>query len=335
MKNVYLGFAGFALAVGLLTLGLSVGGRVEASPSGDGFSHTGDDCQDRDGDGYGLGCSLGTDCNDSDATIHPGQIERCNFLDDDCNALVDDEADCDVQPIDPSLVRIPKGRFLMGSEEGARDERPTHQVVVSGVSIDRYEVTNKRYAACVTKGACTPPLLSTSRLRKQYYGNPQFSDYPVIFVNWSQANTFCRHDGGRLPTEAEWEKAARGDGMEMRTYPWGEDEPSCALTNFGGQSGCVGDTDRIGRRPQGHSPFGAMDMAGNVWEWVDDWYGSTYYEVSPLSDPKGPETGRLKVMRGGCWQSGADSLRVSCRKAELPAAWAPNVGFRCVYPKEV
>ena len=99
---------------------------------------------------------------------------------------------------------------------------------------------------------------------------------------------------------------------------------------MGGPVGCLGDTDLVGRRPAGASPWDVMDLAGNVWEWTADWYDRSYYSSSPERDPQGPSHGTLKVMRGGCWASGSDSLRVSCRKAELPATWAPNVGFRCV-----
>jgi formylglycine-generating enzyme required for sulfatase activity len=202
------------------------------------------------------------------------------------------------------------------------------------VRLDRYEVTNRRYGECVKAGACTPPSLASSHLRKNYFGNPEFADYPVIFVSWKQANAFCQHAGGRLPTEAEWEKTAKGASPSLRVYPWGNEPADCSKANFGGPGSCIGDTDRVGRRPAGASPFGALDMAGNVWEWTADWYDAGYYAKSPASDPKGPEQGRLKVMRGGCWLSGTDSLRVSCRKAELPQSWAYNVGFRCAYPGE-
>ncbi len=291
------------------------------------------DCQDQDGDGFGLGCAAGRDCNDQDASIHPARGESCNFRDDDCNGLVDDAPSCSAPSLDRSPVTVPSGRFLMGSEVAAADERPSHRVEVSALTLDRHEVTNERFAECVAAGACRAPTLGSSRLRQEYYDAPQFADYPVIFVNWYQARDFCKFAGGRLPTEAEWEKAARGSELAARTYPWGNEPPTCALANLGGPQSCVGDTDRVGRRLLGSSPYGALDMAGNVWEWVGDWYDPKYYEKSPARDPRGPATGRLKVMRGGCWMSGADSLRVSCRKAELPATWAHNVGFRCAYPE--
>jgi formylglycine-generating enzyme required for sulfatase activity len=289
-------------------------------------------CQDRDGDGYGLDCPKGEDCNDADPSIHPGAKEVCNFRDDDCNGLVDDSLDCHVAALDPTPVVVGAGPFVMGSDLGAADERPVHLVEVASVKLDRYEVTNVRYRACVKAGACTAPALPTSHRRSHYFEDPAFDDYPVIYVSWGQAEQFCRFAGGRLPTEAEWEKTARGPAPDTREFPWGNAEPDCARANMGGPSGCVNDTDRVGRRPDGVSPYGAMDMAGNVWEWVSDWYAADYYKSSPRQDPRGPATGSLKVMRGGCWESGAANLRVSCRRADLPKAWADNVGFRCAYP---
>jgi formylglycine-generating enzyme required for sulfatase activity len=233
---------------------------------------------------------------------------------------------------DPALkspqVEVPAGTFLMGSEAGAADERPVHYVAGSAFAMDRYEVTNARYAACVAAGACSAPALTSSFTRSSYYGDATFADHPVIHVSWHQAVAFCAWAGGRLPSEAEWERAARGTA-DARTYPWGDDAPDCSKANF---ANCVGDTDRVGRRPAGQSPYGAFDMAGNVWEWTADWYDAGFYGRSPDLDPVGPEDGHLKVMRGGCWQSGAVLLRATCRKPELPSSWAPNVGFRCVYP---
>jgi hypothetical protein len=267
--------------------------RLEPAPS----AHGG--CQDRDGDGYGLGCALGPDCNDLDATVHPGAGERCNFRDDDCDGVVDDFAGCEAPPLDSSRIRVPDGRFRMGSMAGAIDEQPVRSVKVSSFELDRYEVTNRRYAECVGQGLCSPPALRSSHRRASYYGDERFGDYPVIFVTWHQADAFCRHAGGRLPSEAEWEKAARGSTGPARTFPWGNEPADCSRANMGGPGSCANDTDRVGRRLLGQSPYGAFDLAGNVWEWV----------------------------------GGADTLRVSCRKAELPTTLAYNVGFRCAYPK--
>ncbi|MBI2392716.1 MAG: SUMF1/EgtB/PvdO family nonheme iron enzyme [Deltaproteobacteria bacterium] len=244
-----------------------------------------------------------------------------------CDAVTGYGPTCAVPPLNPARVKVPAGAFSMGSTGGAKDEAPVHTVKGAAFEMDRYEVTNARFAACVKAGSCAPPSLSSSKLRAHYHDDPKFADYPVIFVSWEQASSYCKFAGGRLPSEAEWERAARGTDAP-RTFPWGESAPDCKKANF---AGCVGDTDRVGMREAGASPYGAMDMAGNVWEWTADWYDSKYYAHSPSVDPKGPETGTLKVMRGGCWVSGADSLRTTCRKAELPKSWAPNVGFRCVY----
>ena len=174
------------------------------------------------------------------------------------------------------------------------------------------------------------PALPSSNRRDDYFRNAAFAAYPVVHVSHQQATKFCEADGGRLPTEAEWEMAARGPGNDVRTFPWGNESADCSKANMGGNKSCVGDTDIVGRRAAGKSPTGAYDMAGNVWEWTADVYDATYYEKSPSENPKGPETGSLRVMRGGCWVSGEDSLRVSCRKPALPSTWASNVGFRCV-----
>jgi formylglycine-generating enzyme required for sulfatase activity len=229
-------------------------------------------------------------------------------------------------------VSVSASDLLMGSapNQGAADEHPQHRVRLGGFSIDRYEVTNERYGRCVKAGACQAPALLSSAKRKSYFAEAEFAQYPVVFVDWDRADKFCRWDGARLPTEAEWELAARGPAPSQRIFPWGDTPPDCTKANLGGDLSCVGDTDRVGRRPAGASVWGAMDLAGNVWEWTADWYDAKYYATSPVFDPKGPSRGTLKVMRGGCFMSNADSLRVSCRKPELPGTWAPNVGFRCV-----
>lgn len=226
-------------------------------------------------------------------------------------------------------VLVPAGPFTMGSNQGAEDEQPVHRVTVSAVEVDRVEVTNGRYRACVTAGACTAPALPASHTRPHYFDDASYDDFPVIFVSWAQASAYCRFAGGRLPTEAEWEKAARGSA-DAREYPWGDSAPDCAKAN---SKDCVGDTDEVGRRPAGASPYGLLDLAGNVWEWTLDWYAPDAYRSAEAGvDPRGPATGSLKVMRGGCWDSGHSLLRVSCRRAELPQAWADNVGFRCAWP---
>jgi eukaryotic-like serine/threonine-protein kinase len=230
-------------------------------------------------------------------------------------------------------VLVRGGDFTMGNDTGTanRDEQPAHRPVLRPFWIDRREVTNQEYARCVRRGACTSPAVAGSKTRRTYYADRRFARHPVIQVSWYQAAEYCRFAGGRLPTEAEWEKAARGD-KDRRAYPWGDRKPDCTLANFGGPDGCGGDTAPVGGRPAGRSPFGADDMAGNVWEWVGDWYDPGYYRRSPASDPQGPRWGSFKVMRGGCFDTAPDGLRVSCRNHDLPTSSQMNVGFRCAVP---
>jgi formylglycine-generating enzyme required for sulfatase activity len=229
-------------------------------------------------------------------------------------------------------VSVPAGPFTMGNDPGTGnvDEQPAHRPLLDRFAIDRTEVTNRRYRACVAHGPCTPPARRDSKTRRDYYRDPTFADHPVVNVDWYQAETFCRWVGGRLPTEAEWEKAARGH-RDRRQYPWGDKKPDCSLANFGGPDGCTGDTDRVGARPAGKSPYGALDMAGNVWEWVADWYDSSYYKRADPRNPRGPRWGAFRVMRGGCYDTAPEGLRVSCRNHDLPSGRGPNVGFRCAY----
>jgi len=227
------------------------------------------------------------------------------------------------------MVYMPGGEFTMGSGL-YEDEKPIHDIYLDAYWIDKYEVTNAQYAICVADGTCSRPSSVKSYTRGSYYGNPDYEDFPVIYVNWSQADTYCRWAGGRLPTEAEWEKAARG--TDARKYPWGESAPTCSLANFGGTGGCVGDTSAVGSYPAGASPYGAMDMAGNVWEWVADWYDSDYYSKSPLQNPTGPASGSYRVLRGGSWRSTGYFVRSANRIRLNPNNTGNVSGFRCVSP---
>ncbi len=169
--------------------------------------------------------------------------------------------------------------------------------------------------------------------RPDYYEDPQFSGFPVISVDWFQAAAFCSWDGKRLPSEAEWEKAARGH-MDTRIYPWGNRADSCDLLNFWGPNGyCVGDTVRVGSYPAGASVFGVMDMAGNVWEWVADWFDPAYYSTYPPAawpvDPPGPASGSYKAVRSGSWDKDYYSVRATRRQWSVPEGWDRSSGFRC------
>jgi formylglycine-generating enzyme required for sulfatase activity len=227
-----------------------------------------------------------------------------------------------------AMILIPQGGFAMGNMLGAEDERPVHNVTLDDFYIDKYEITNARYAECVDAGVCQPPTNSGSATRESYYGNSEYDDFPVIYVSWFMAKAYCEWRGGRLPTEAEWEKAARDD--DERTYPWG-DQADCGQANFwGGTSNCAGDTVTVGSYPDTPSPYGVLDMAGNVWEWVLDWYDPGYYAISPNENPGGPSNGELRVMRGGSWNGGALQIRVTTRGRNLPDGSYNYAGLRCV-----
>ncbi len=205
--------------------------------------------------------------------------------------------------------------------DGYPDERPAHPVTLPAYCLDRLEVTIDLYARCVTAGAC----------RRASTPLPQGSS-PVTGVDWSQADAYCRFVGGRLPTEAEWEFAARGP--EGRRFPWGDDVPTdCARMDWtvGGES-CrgVGPTD-VGQYPAGASPFGVLDMAGNVWEWTADWY-SRSYPTGAQTSPRGPSEGSARVTRGGGWNNDQiDRFRTTRREGEHPAFRDYDLGFRCAY----
>jgi formylglycine-generating enzyme required for sulfatase activity len=232
-----------------------------------------------------------------------------------------------IRPVDGMLmVYVRAGSFMMGSPDGTgnTNEHPRHSVTLNAFWIDKTEVTNAMYAVCVQKGTCQVPHETKSSTRASYYGNSAYENYPVIAMDWNLAAVYCRWAGARLPTEAEWEKAARG--TDERTYPWGNGDPNKDLLNYNSN---VGDTTAVGSYPSGTSPYGALDMAGNVWEWVNDWYDENYYANSSSSNPQGPSSGQYRVLRGGIWRYGADLVRSANRNWNDPAIAGPNFGFRC------
>jgi serine/threonine-protein kinase len=248
-----------------------------------------------------------------------------------------------ISPVDGMpQVYIPAGTFSMGGFDvrAATDEFPARQVTLAAYWMDQLEVTNAMYQLCVATGGCTPPQRFGSQRRTDYYQNPEFKDYPLVNVTWEQAQTYCQWAGRRLPTEAEWERAARGDD-DMRTFPWGEDKPDYRFANF---NYIVKDTSRVGSYPLGASPFGILDMAGNVAEWTNDFYSPLYYSLEVNLNPLGPSTSAsfLRVVRGGSLGDAEINIRVSKRSAvqgPVPGAprgtpqalgvFSPRIGFRC------
>jgi formylglycine-generating enzyme required for sulfatase activity len=240
------------------------------------------------------------------------------------------------------MALIPGGEFQMGSYNGDDDEMPVHTVYLDAFYMDVYEVSIARYAECVSAMACQPPPDSSSSTRSSYYGNPRYADYPVIRVDWDMAKTYCEWRGGELPTEAQWEKAARGklQGME---YPWGNEKPVCEKVAQNGANSydcTTKDPEPVGS----YSPndYGLFDMAGNVWEWVWDWYSDSYYSSQPpLKNPLGPAKSDFKnpfnpanndfrVIRGGAWDSFLNDLRVAVRNAQSQTyKFDHTIGFRC------
>lgn len=236
--------------------------------------------------------------------------------------------------IDDEMVTIPSGEFIMGCDvekdpvcEAANDEFK-HTVYLSAFEIDKYEVNYNRYQKCIDAGECTYPAS-----RGGFNYDLFESNFPVNGATWYQAKALCEFEGKRLPTEAEWEKAARG--TDGRTFPWGEELPNCERAVVdgpnAGELGCkTGNAMNIGSKPEGASPYGVMDMAGNVWEWVSDWYSTDYFENSPEVNPQGPESGKYKVTKGGDFfgRHGYE-VRSTSRFPYDPVNLSPAIGFRC------
>ncbi len=240
------------------------------------------------------------------------------------------------------MLYMPAATFLMGYDDGLRDEKPAHLLEMNAFYIDETEVTNGQYALCVEAGECQAPAYRQgASYHDAYYGDPRYDEYPVAFVTWNDADTFCKWRGARLPSEAEWEMAASFDpaeGVKTR-YPWGDVFDGTRL-NFcdkkcplDGRDSSVDDghldTAPVGSYSDGRSPIGAYDMAGNVMEWVSDWYNPRYYAESGELSPLGPLEGSSKVLRGGAWLSEAKDSSVYARDSRVTAVARAQIGFRC------
>ena len=246
-------------------------------------------------------------------------------------------------------VYVSEGTFQRGGMDAVaeQDEFPSTKVTLKGFWMDKLEVTNGMYLLCVQAGVCNIPHLGNqpvfkSETRQEYFRNAEFNDYPVVYVTWGDADAYCKWTGRRLPSEAEWEYSARGAFPSLNTYPWGDQKPDNSYANF---NYYVGDTTRVGSFPAGISPFGILDLAGNVAEWVNDFYDPNYYGSGVSLNPSGPiARGNYfsRVARGGSFGDPWQYLRVSKRSSVMGpdpnqpvdtdryfGISASTIGFRC------
>ena len=230
---------------------------------------------------------------------------------------------------EPAMIFIPGGDFLRGRTHALpddnrkwfptllKDDRPVRSIVLDPFYIDKHEVTNAQFSEFLRDTGGAPP----------YYwpqGKPESAkqQHPVVNITWQDANAYCQWGGKRLPTEAEWERAARGlrEGLK---YPWGEDEPTKELAHYDDMDG----PGAVCQFPE--NTFGLCDMSGNVWEWCADWYEKDYYARSPEENPTGPEKGIYRVLRGGSWADAPKYLTTAYRSYARPDEQSPTIGFRC------
>jgi formylglycine-generating enzyme required for sulfatase activity len=262
------------------------------------------------------------------------------------------------RPIDGMvMVFLPKGEFMMGSDDEEiihalemcnrhygecqltwfQVEQPVHKIVLDAFWIDQTEVSNAQYQLCVEAGSCEPPIQINSDTRNSYYEDDSYEYYPVVNVSWYQASAYCEWVGGRLPTEAEWEYAARGP--EGRRYPWGNEYDGAKLNSCDLNCGYdwaeeifddgYADTAPVGSYPSGASWCGSFDMAGNVWEWTADWFGE--YTDKSQTNPSGPATGSARAVRGDAADGTRSVSRSAARHGMAPSRTYAYTGFRCVY----
>ena len=242
--------------------------------------------------------------------------------------------------VDHVTVFVPADSFQMGCDPLHNNvgscypaQLPLHTISLSAFWMDKYEVTIKQYKECVADNVCLVPEDWSSNTRDNYYTDPKYANYPVVYVTRDQAAMYCAWTGGVIPSEAQWEKAARG--RSPRAFPWGDSPADCSKANYApnayGDVFCENDTSQVGNYPLGASPYGAMDMAGNVLEWVKDNYSDTYYSTSPASEPSGPESTGWATYRGGSYYDSSSPLGTDYRFMDLPDEAYNSLGFRCLY----
>ena len=294
-----------------------------------------------------VACGAGADAEPTPVSINTA-IPTVEIAENNAGESVsaDTEAGTErVSPVDGMVqVFVPAGDFRMGAldADSAEDEKPDHQVTMSAFWLDKHEVTNAMYMICVQAGACEPPVEFKSEHHDTYFNTDEYADFPVVFVTWGYADDYCSWAGKRLPSEAEWERAARGD--DFRNFPWGDERPGATQANFNYN---IRDVTRVGSFPAGASPYGALDMSGNVWEWVNDYYNANYYSSSATANPTGPLAavggGQRRVIRGGSYQDVEKDIRVASRgfesgpdpdasdmdSVEYRGVSSYKIGFRC------
>lgn len=218
-------------------------------------------------------------------------------------------------------VYVPEGEFIMGMTHNHKfPDSPEHIVYLDDFWMDKVEVTNAMYLKCLQANGCTTPVSDNV-----YYDNWIYRDHPIVYVTWDQANAYCQWAGRHLPTEAEWEKAARG--TDGRLYPWGNEAPNPRLANF--SDTMIHESVSSFRYPLGASPYGVLNMSGNVREWVTDWFDYDYYTYSPYANPKGPETGEERSLRSTSFNEDGHEIVLTSRLRHEPQSAGLSRGFRC------